>query len=102
MRMTPVTRASHAPSGEGGNSTSASTQASISADGRYVCLVPRGPHDFPILMRVIGRPEVVENPRYHVPITDLVDYGIKLEVVHRPRPFSLSFMRGMFYTRRGG
>lgn len=41
------------------------------ADGRHVCLVPRGVHDFPILMRAIGRGDVAENPRYQPPITDL-------------------------------
>jgi crotonobetainyl-CoA:carnitine CoA-transferase CaiB-like acyl-CoA transferase len=40
-------------------------------DGRWFCLVPRGPKCFPALMEAIGRPELADEPRYAPPITDL-------------------------------
>jgi len=41
------------------------------ADRRWICVVPRGPDCFPAMMRLIGRADLVGNPRYEAPITDL-------------------------------
>ncbi len=42
------------------------------SDDRWVCVVPRGPACFPAMMRLIGRPDVIDNPLYEAPIADLV------------------------------
>lgn len=41
------------------------------ADDRWVCIVPRGPGCFPAMMKVIDRPDVLADPRYALPMTDL-------------------------------
>ncbi len=41
------------------------------ADDRWVCIVPRGPTCFPAMMRLIGRSDTIDNPRYQTPIGDL-------------------------------
>jgi crotonobetainyl-CoA:carnitine CoA-transferase CaiB-like acyl-CoA transferase len=41
-------------------------------DDRWVCVVPRGPACFPAMMRLIDRPDVIDNPRFETPIADLV------------------------------
>ena len=41
------------------------------ADDRWLCVVPRGAACFPAMMRLIGRPEVLEAPRYALPMGDL-------------------------------
>ncbi len=41
------------------------------SDDRWVCVVPRGPACFPAMMRLIGRPDVADDPRFEPPITDL-------------------------------
>lgn len=41
------------------------------ADDRWICIVPRGANCFPNMMRVIGRTEVLDDPRYALPIADL-------------------------------
>lgn len=41
------------------------------ADDRWICIVPRGANCFPNMMRVIGRTEVLGDPRYALPIADL-------------------------------
>jgi crotonobetainyl-CoA:carnitine CoA-transferase CaiB-like acyl-CoA transferase len=41
------------------------------ADDRWICIVPRGANCFPNMMRVIGRTEVLDDPRYALPIGDL-------------------------------
>lgn len=41
------------------------------ADDRWVCIVPRGQPCFARMMGVIGRPELVADPHYAYPITDL-------------------------------
>lgn len=41
------------------------------ADDRWVCIVPRGPACFPAIMRLIGRPDVLDDSRYDRPIADL-------------------------------
>lgn len=40
-------------------------------DDRWICVVPRGPACFPSMMRLIGHPEVLDDPRYEIPIADL-------------------------------
>lgn len=40
-------------------------------DDRWICVAPRGPACFPAVMRAIGRPEYVDDPRCVPPITDL-------------------------------
>jgi crotonobetainyl-CoA:carnitine CoA-transferase CaiB-like acyl-CoA transferase len=40
-------------------------------DGGWICIVPRGPTCFPAMMRLAGRPEMANDPRYAVPIQDL-------------------------------
>jgi len=39
-------------------------------DGRWIYLAQRGPNDFPQLMRAIGRPELIDEPRCALPILD--------------------------------
>lgn len=41
------------------------------ADERWVCIVPRGPACFPAMMRLIGRPDILSDPRYPLPLQDL-------------------------------
>lgn len=41
------------------------------ADDRWICIVPRGANCFPNMMRVIGRTDVLDDPRYALPIADL-------------------------------
>lgn len=41
------------------------------SDDRWLCFVMKGPGCFPNLMTVLGHPEVVTNPRYALPATDL-------------------------------
>jgi len=40
-------------------------------DERWFCLASRGPNDFPAVMRAIGRPDYIDDPRCVLPITDL-------------------------------
>lgn len=40
-------------------------------DDRWFCVAARGPRDFPAVMQEIGRPDIVANPRYAIPILDL-------------------------------
>lgn len=40
-------------------------------DDRWIAVAPRGPACFPAVMRAIGRPEYVDDPRCVPPITDL-------------------------------
>jgi crotonobetainyl-CoA:carnitine CoA-transferase CaiB-like acyl-CoA transferase len=40
-------------------------------DDRWVCVSQRGPNDFPQMMRAIGRPELIEEPRCAAPIVDM-------------------------------
>jgi crotonobetainyl-CoA:carnitine CoA-transferase CaiB-like acyl-CoA transferase len=47
------------------------------ADDRWLCIVPRGPGCFEAMMRLIGRPELLADPRYARPIADL---GVVREV----------------------
>lgn len=39
-------------------------------DGRWICMVPRGPACFPAVMAAIGRSDICENPRYAIPIAE--------------------------------
>ena len=41
------------------------------ADERWVCVVPRGPACFPAMMKLIGRPDVIDDARYRTPIENL-------------------------------
>lgn len=52
-------------------------------DDRWVCVVPRGAGCFPAMMTLIGRPEVLEDPRYALPIVDLAAVREIREMVDR-------------------
>lgn len=41
------------------------------ADDGWICIVPRGANCFPNMMRVIGRLDVLDDPRFALPIADL-------------------------------
>ena len=40
-------------------------------DDRWICVSQRGPNDFPQMMRAIGRPELIDEPRCAAPIVDM-------------------------------
>jgi crotonobetainyl-CoA:carnitine CoA-transferase CaiB-like acyl-CoA transferase len=40
-------------------------------DDRWIYVAQRGPNDFPQMMRVIGRPELIDAPRCALPILDM-------------------------------
>jgi crotonobetainyl-CoA:carnitine CoA-transferase CaiB-like acyl-CoA transferase len=40
-------------------------------DDRWFCVAARGPRDVPAVMEEIGRPDIVANPRYAMPMLDL-------------------------------
>lgn len=40
-------------------------------DERWISIVPRGPNCFPAMMRLIGHPEILDDPRFALPMTDL-------------------------------
>jgi crotonobetainyl-CoA:carnitine CoA-transferase CaiB-like acyl-CoA transferase len=41
------------------------------SDERWFCMAARGPRDFPAVMTELGWTEMLENPRYAIPILDL-------------------------------
>ena len=41
------------------------------ADDRWLCVVPRGPSCFPSFLTAMGHGDLIGQPRYAVPITDL-------------------------------
>ncbi|HEV2364546.1 MAG TPA: CaiB/BaiF CoA-transferase family protein [Caulobacteraceae bacterium] len=43
------------------------------ADERWICIIPRGIKCFEALMRMIGRPEILAEPRFQIPMPDLED-----------------------------
>jgi crotonobetainyl-CoA:carnitine CoA-transferase CaiB-like acyl-CoA transferase len=40
-------------------------------DERWICVSQRGPNDFPQMMRAIGRPDLIDEPRCAAPIVDM-------------------------------
>jgi crotonobetainyl-CoA:carnitine CoA-transferase CaiB-like acyl-CoA transferase len=40
-------------------------------DERWICVSQRGPGDFPQMMRAIGRPDLIDEPRCAAPIVDM-------------------------------
>jgi len=63
-------------------------------DDRWLCFVLKGPGCFPNLMTVLGHPEVITNPRYALPTTDL-------EVVREIRAYAEAAFANMTLAEAG-
>ena len=65
------------------------------ADQRWFCMAARGPRDFPALMTELGWTEMLENPRYEIPILDM-------EVVREVRARLDALFAGLTLDEAGG